>query len=92
MRAITTSAFRARMKYYLDSVADSFDMLVIPRGGKDDKAVVIIALEEYNALQETNFILSNKANREWLRESLAQEERGEIISFDPDTFSSDVER
>ena len=67
MKTITMSVFRARMKHYLDTVSDSFDTLVIPRRKQSSKAIVVISLEEYNSLVETNFLLANKANRDWLR-------------------------
>lgn len=50
---ITTSIsdFRKDIKKYLDSVIDNFETLIINRG--KDKGVVIISLDEYNALCST---------------------------------------
>ena len=89
MKVLTVSALRAQLKHYLDTVSDSFDTLVISRGKQSSKAVVIISLEEYKALVETNWLLANKTNREWLRESIAQEANGEIQPFDVDAFEAE---
>ena len=88
MIAITLSVFRARLKQYSDAVLDAFDTLIIPRRKYSRKAVVVISLEAYNALTETHFLLANKANRDWLRESIAQEANGETRPLDVAAFGA----
>jgi len=53
--------------------------LIIKR--KDNKDLVLIPLEEYNALKETTYLLSGK-NREVLLKSIAEAEGGKIIEQD----------
>lgn len=60
MLTTTLSDFRKNTKYYLDSVTDDAETLIINRG--KDSGVVIISLDEYNALQTTTHELSSKKN------------------------------
>lgn len=39
---------------------------------------VLISVSEYESMIETAYLLSTPANREWLLESLAQADRGEL--------------
>ena len=81
MQAITISNLRSRIKYYLNLVAESSEVLIIPRTNNDD-AVVILSLKEYNALTETNYLLSSETNRKRLLESIQQIENNELIKYE----------
>lgn len=73
MKAVTISNLRSRIKYYFDSVINSSDILIVPLNNDDkDESVVIMSLKEYNSLQETNYLMSTKANRDRLLKSIEQ--------------------
>ena len=80
MKAVTISSLRKNLKEYLDKVSQSLEVLIIPRT-KEDDAVVILSLKEYNALTETAHLLSSKANRERLTASIQQYRQGDVISY-----------
>ena len=84
MKAITISSLRHRMKSYFDEVSQNQDVIIVPRNNNEDDAVVIISIKEYNALNETEYLLSTKANRKRLEDSIRQLQEGKIVSYDFD--------
>lgn len=80
MIAINYSQFRGNMKEHLDQVTDDFETLVVTR--KENKNVVVISEESYNNMLENIHVMGNKENFDWLIESKAQLEAGNIVSRD----------
>ncbi|MDZ7790966.1 MAG: type II toxin-antitoxin system Phd/YefM family antitoxin [Xanthomonadales bacterium] len=68
MSAITASEARARLYRLIDEAAESHQPLLIT--GKRNKAV-LIAEEDWEAIQETLFLLSVPGMRESIREGMA---------------------
>ncbi len=82
MTVANYSDFRKNMKERLDSVVNDADTLIIHRpGGKD---VVVISLDEYNSIRETNYLLSSPANRKHLLEGIKEFDQGKGIKVKKD--------
>ncbi len=76
MDVINYTDLRSNLKHWLDKVLDDVSGLIIKRKGK--KNLVLIPLEEYNALIETAYLLKG-ANRDVLLKSIKELEQGEGI-------------
>ncbi|MFV5702558.1 MULTISPECIES: type II toxin-antitoxin system Phd/YefM family antitoxin [Flavobacterium] len=63
MKVINYTDLRLNLKKWMDSVIDDMEEIIVKR--KDNKDLVLISLDEYNSLKETNYLLSGK-NREIL--------------------------
>ncbi|WP_298239521.1 type II toxin-antitoxin system Phd/YefM family antitoxin [uncultured Algibacter sp.] len=81
MKTITSTSLRGRLKYYLDLVSESYVTIMIPRT-KDEEAIVMMPLSEYNSLTETDYLLRTDANKNTLLESIEQAEKGEVTVVD----------
>jgi antitoxin YefM len=77
MRVTTVADLRKNFKQRMDEVHADHDILIINRQG--DKDMVMLSLEDYNALKETAYLLSTKKNARRLFESMEQLEKGKTI-------------
>ncbi|MDQ3525853.1 MAG: type II toxin-antitoxin system prevent-host-death family antitoxin [Chloroflexota bacterium] len=74
MRTLNFSEARNNLKEVLDKVAEDHVATLIKR--RDAEDAVVMSLSDYNALQETMYLLSTPANARHLMESIAQLRNG----------------
>jgi antitoxin YefM len=74
MDAITYSAARAKLADTMDRVCDDHEPIIITRNGQ--QAVVMMALDDFKALEETSYLLRSPKNARRLLESIASLESG----------------
>ena len=77
MLAVNYSTIRNRLKDYCDRVTDDNETVIVTR--KDERNVVLISLEEYNALTKA---AKNAAYLDMIDRSMAQLSRGEGKAHD----------
>lgn len=87
MRVMNYSTLRKNLKDYLDAVCRDRQALVVAR--RNDQHVVMISMDEYRSLAETEYLLAEEANARHLRESLRAARAGEA---EPRALSSDRRR
>ena len=76
MDAVSYSDLRQNLKSYMDKVYNDHDPLIITR--KNNENIVLLSIDEYNSLIETNYLLGNEANAEHLRKSIEQYSSGKV--------------
>lgn len=83
MHVVSFSELRKDMKHIMDMTQDRHEPTVITR---KHGSMVIMSLEDYNALEETAYILSNPNNAKHVLSSLAELREGkgkerELVEF-----------
>ena len=74
MEAITYTRARQNLAKTMDKVCDDHAPVIVTR--KSSNSVVIMSLEDYQALAETAYLLRSPKNARRLLESIAQIEDG----------------
>ena len=74
MLAVNYSTLRNNLKDYCDTVTEDFETVIVTR--KDEKNVVLISLNEYNALIKA---AKNAEYLAMLDRSMAQLESGNVV-------------
>lgn len=87
MLAVNYTTLRENMKSYMDKVSDDYETMIVTR--KNNKNIVMLSEEAYNNLIENAYIMGNKTNYDWLMESKAQLERGNVVVENLVEVSSD---
>jgi len=75
MNAITYTAARENLASTMDKVCDDREPLIITRNR--DQAVVMVSLEDYEAMEETAYLMRSPANARRLLASIMQLESGQ---------------
>jgi len=81
MKTSTVTEFRSKMKERLQEIEDDQDILIL--SGPKNRDFVVLTLERYNAMEETNHLLSTAANTARLIESIAQDKAGNYVTLTP---------
>jgi antitoxin YefM len=84
MEIVTYSETRANLKAIMDRAVNDHIPIAITR--QRGKPVVMIDLDDWNAMQETMYLLSTPNNAKRLMESIADAEAGKLIEVDPETM------
>ena len=74
MDAITYTEARARLAETITRVCDDHDPVIITK--KSDKSVVMVSLDDYEAMEETAYLLRSPRNVQRLLESIRELESG----------------
>lgn len=74
MDAISYTAARSNLAKMMEKVCEDHQPVIITR--KKAPSVVMMSLEDFEALQETAYLLRSPANARRLLESIAELERG----------------
>lgn len=75
MDAISYTAARANLAKTMEQVCNDHAPVIITR--KSEEPVVMMSLEDYQAMQETTYLLRSPANARNLLESIAELENGQ---------------
>jgi len=74
MDAISYSTARAKLADTMDRVCNDHEAIMITRSGQ--QAVVMMSLDNFNALEETSYLLRSPKNARRLLEAIASLEAG----------------
>jgi len=80
MEVVNFTEARNSLKTIFDKVYYDHEDMVITR--KNSQSVVMITLDEYNSLKETNYLLGSPKNKERLISSLSHARENQTIQKD----------
>ncbi len=77
MNAITVNEARNNLDRLIEQVTADAEPTIIC--GDQGQRAVLLSLEEFNSWQETRYLLSNPANAQHLRQSIAEAKAGKTV-------------
>jgi antitoxin YefM len=80
MKAVTNTNARKNLKALIQDVCNNSEPTVIVSSRSKEQAV-LISFEDYQAMEETAYLLSSPANRAHLEKSLKQADQGKLVTF-----------
>ena len=80
MNAVNYSELRNNLKSYMDIVYEDHEPLIITR--KNNENLVMISIEDYNSMIETEYLLSTEKNAEHLINSIENARNGRSVKRD----------
>lgn len=78
MNAISYTAARENLASTMDKVCEDHAPIIITRNR--DQAVVMMSLQDYEALEETAYLLKNPKNAKRIMSAIAQLDAGKGVS------------
>ena len=82
MKVITYTAARENFASTMDRVCQDHDPVIITRNRS--QAVVMLSLDDYEALQETAYLLRSPANARRIFDSIKAAEQGKLVEREID--------
>ena len=80
MNSISYSAFRGNLASILDQVNDDHQPMLITR--QNGKPAVVISLEDFQAYEETAYLMASPKNAARLNQAVADVAAGKVTSHD----------
>jgi|TARA_R100000687_G_C6414703_1_gene148074 antitoxin YefM len=77
MDAVNYSTFRTKLASLIDKVNDDHKPLLITR--QNGKPAVMMSLEDFQAYEETAYLMANPANARALLEAIDQVDQGKVV-------------
>lgn len=77
MDTISYSAFRTRLAGTLDKVNDDHKPVLITR--QNGKPAVVMSLEDFQAYEETAYLMASPKNARRLNQAIAEVEAGKMV-------------
>jgi len=72
--AVTYTEARQNFEKYMDQVCDDHDAFIVTR--QKSRPIVMMSLEDYNAMKETAYLMSTPASAERLMASIREADEG----------------
>jgi antitoxin YefM len=70
MDVVSYSEVRANLKGIMDQIVNDRTHVVVTR--QKAESIMMVSLEDWNAIEETMYLLSNRTNADRLRQSIEQ--------------------
>ena len=83
MQIVTITSFRANAKRYFDSVINDNQEVIVSRGAD---SVAIIPIDEYNAIKETEYLMSSKEMERAILQGMDDARDGNYREVDVDAL------
>ena len=80
MQAISYSEARHDLKNFMDDACSNHEPILITR--RKGESVVLVSLEDYESMMESEYLLSSPANASRLLRSLKEAQSGKRTSMD----------
>ena len=81
MTSVTATNFRSNIKHYMDLVIRDSQEVIINRG---NEAAVLIPMDQYNAIKETEYLMSSKEMETTILTGMEDVRKGNFEEVDID--------